>query len=116
MSDGTIEIYVGETSGMEARVFARYESAAGPELVEIRGTLRGPFCERARTLPAEFVFRDLGRQQPGLAEAVVTDPCWWTEELPHLYQADVEAVRGGEVVAAFHGQVGLRGASRNQAD
>jgi hypothetical protein len=32
----------------------------------------------------------------------------WTPEMPHLYQADVEALRGTEIIAEYHGPVGLR--------
>jgi hypothetical protein len=113
MTHDKIELYVGDISDMEARVYARHrpgmdKQRQGQERITLRGTLRGPYCDRAHTLPAEFAFRDLGRGQPGLAEAVVIDPCLWTRELPHLYQADVEALRGDQVVSEFHGQLGLR--------
>lgn len=116
MSQRDIKISVGEISDMEARVYARYETATTDERIEICGTLRGPLCELARTLPAEFAFHDLGPAQPGKAEAVVTEPCLWSEELPHLYQADLEAVRGGEVLATFHGKIGLRRAASSGSD
>jgi hypothetical protein len=110
MSDGSIEIDVGDVSNIEARVFVRFRSTTsegqgGREPVSLRGTLRGPYCERAHTLPAEDTFRDLGS---GVAEAVVPDPCLWSLELPHLYEADIEAVRAERLVAAYHGQIGLR--------
>lgn len=110
MTRDAIEISVGDVSDMEARVLARYRPAASdkaqePERIMLRGTLRGPFCENARTLPAEFAFRDSGSAS---AEAVVTDPCLWSPELPHLYHADVEALRGGQIVAEYHGTIGLR--------
>ena len=63
----------------------------------LRGTLRGPFCETARTLPAEFVFRDMATTMTQMAEAIVTDPCMWSPEMPHLYHVDVEAVQGERV-------------------
>jgi Glycosyl hydrolases family 2 len=105
MSQGTIELEVGEVSDLEARVMALYRPAADESIV-LRGVLRGPYCERAHTLPAEYRFFSAGRS--GTAEAVVPDPCLWSEELPHLYHADVAALRGEEVVAEFHGPVGLR--------
>ena len=54
MMTNEIEIFVGDVTDMEARVFARY---CGADHVMLRGTLRGPFCEKARTLPADFAFR-----------------------------------------------------------
>jgi hypothetical protein len=120
MNDEAIEIYVGDVSNMEARVFARYKPVAECqgklERVALLGTLRGPYCERARTLPAQYAFRDMGPGRPGVAEAVVTDPCLWSEELPHVYHAEVEALRGNQVVASFRGPIGLRKAPRNAVD
>jgi hypothetical protein len=116
MSHGTIELEVTEASNVEARVYARYvpgdneESPVGAP-VTLRGKLRGPYCERAHTLPAEYVFRELGPENPDVAVAVVPDPCLWSEELPHLYHADIEAARGDEVVAEYHGVIGLRRAA-----
>jgi beta-galactosidase/beta-glucuronidase len=101
-----IEIIVGDVTDVEARVIARYHGSMKD--VELRGTLRGPFCEKGRTLPAEFVFRPSGKSDHARAEAVVPDPCMWTPDMPHLYQADVEARLGDELVAEYHGTIGLR--------
>jgi hypothetical protein len=108
-----IEIFVRDVSDVEGRVFARYQAPDrgddGGEPVALRGTLRGPYCEGTRTLPAEIAFRDLGPKDRGLAEAIVPDPCVWSPELPHLYQIDVEARQGDRLVAEYHGKIGLRG-------
>ena len=71
------EISLGDVTDMQAHVYARY---TGPEAVVVRGELRGPFCEIARTLPADFPFRDLAPERAGSAEAIVTDPCLWSPE------------------------------------
>ena len=108
---GEIEISVRDVSDVEGHVYARYrapDDPGGVEPVTLRGTLRGPYCQRAETLPAEIAFRDLGPKDMGLAEAIVPDPCVWSPELPHLYQADVEARQGERVVAEYHGMIGLR--------
>lgn len=102
-----IEIVVGDVSDVEARIYARYHGSEGGERIVLRGSLRGPYCEKSHTLPAEFTFRDLGREIVE-AEAVVTDPCMWSAELPHLYHIEVEAVQAGRVIAEYHGTVGLR--------
>jgi hypothetical protein len=99
-----IEIIAPDVTDVEARVIARYVGTMTG--VALRGTLRGPFCEKARTLPAEFVFRDTGKKAQ--VETLVPDPCMWTPEMPHLYQADVEAWQGDRLVAAYHGTIGLR--------
>ena len=102
--ENKIEITVGDVTDMEARVRAHY---SGKGDVALRGTLRGPFCETAQTLPADFSVRDLSPQQPGIAEAIVTDPCMWSPEMPHVYRVDIEAIEGDRVVAEYHGSIGL---------
>jgi hypothetical protein len=110
-----IEITVGDVNDVEAHVFAKYQpSDADPRAdtpIVLHGTLRGPFCETARTLPALIMFRATATD-PLTAEAIVPDPCVWSSELPHLYQADVEARQGERVLAEFHGPIGFRGTGK----
>ena len=106
MTHATWQISATDVSEVEAKVLVRYRGETDEPIV-LRGTLRGPYCERAHTLPADYPFRELGGEQAA-AEAVVTDPCLWSEELPHLYQANVKALRGDIVVAEYHGEIGLR--------
>ena len=112
MSD--IEITVGDVSDVEAYVYARYHSAssgadnAAAEPIQLHGTLRGPECATARTLPAVIMFRGIAASDGVAAEAIVPDPCVWSPELPHLYQADIVAKRGEKIVAEFHGPIGFR--------
>jgi hypothetical protein len=103
--NSAIEILVGDVTDMEARVYARY---SGPEHVVLSGAIRGPYCETARTLPAEFPFRATKIQEPGRAEAIITDPCMWSEEMRHVYRVDVQAIEGERVVAEYHGTIGLQ--------
>jgi hypothetical protein len=106
------EIIVGEVSPMEARVLIRYHSLkANQDRIILRGTLRGPYCETAHTLPAEFPFRNVATVDPPTAEAIVPDPCLWSPDLPHMYHANVEARFGERVIAEYHGQIGLRSTS-----
>ena len=88
---------------MEARVYARLRSA---EAAVLEGTIRGPFCDRGRTLPADFLFR-ASTENTGSAEALITEPCLWSPEMPHLYRVDVIAKRGDEIVAEYHEMIGL---------
>lgn len=108
-----IEITVGDVNDVEARVYASYsaakrEVAAEAEPIVLHGTLRGPHCETARTLPAVFMFRGVPFASPPTAEALVPDPCVWSHELPHLYQADVVAQQGDQILAEYHGTIGFR--------
>jgi beta-galactosidase/beta-glucuronidase len=99
------EIVVGDVTDMEAHVRARY---VGPEHVTLGGTVRGPFCEKGRTLPATFPFRQTEANQPNMAEAVVTDPCMWTPEMPHSYRVELQAMNGDTVIDEYDGTIGLR--------
>jgi hypothetical protein len=100
------EISLGDVTDMQAFVYTRY---TGPEsVVTLRGELRGPFCEVARTLPADFPLRDLGPERAGVAEAIVTDPCLWSPDMRHVYHIDVAAMTGEQVVAEYHGSIGLQ--------
>ncbi|HEX5471161.1 MAG TPA: hypothetical protein VFW73_04710 [Lacipirellulaceae bacterium] len=106
-----IEIILGDVSDVEAHINARFRSRdhmAGSERVVLRGGVRGPYCESSHTLPAEFAFRDIGTADVPQAEALVTDPCLWSPELPHMYHVDLEALAGERVIAEYHGTVGFR--------
>jgi beta-galactosidase/beta-glucuronidase len=111
---GEIQIVASEVNDIEARVHARY--LGGAEGVAIVGTIRGPYCEKARTLPAEFSFREVKGSDRATSEAVIPDPSTWTPDVPHLYRVSVEARRGEEVVAKYDGEIGLRGSERNLND
>lgn len=104
-----IEISVGDVTDVEAHVLARYAGEPIKDVV-LRGVICGPFCEGVRTLTAEFEFRPAGSDDPQavLAEAVVTDPCMWSAEMPHVYNVEVEARIGDQVVADHCGKIGLR--------
>src|SRR5262249_9799431 len=104
-----IEIDVGDVTEGEAYVVARYVGGNG-ECVELSGTIKGPYCAGVRTLAAEFLFRPLKDSEVGvaMAEGVVTDPCMWSEEMPHLYNVNVVARHGGDIVAEYRGQIVLR--------
>ncbi len=105
MGQDQFEISVGDVTDMAAHVRARY---GGPASAVLRGTVRGPFCEHGRTLPAEFAFRQLDAKQANVAEAVITDPCLWTPEMPHVYRVELQAMDGGAVIATYDGTIGLR--------
>ncbi|HEX4414047.1 MAG TPA: hypothetical protein VH107_10500 [Lacipirellulaceae bacterium] len=100
-----IEISLGDVTDMEAQVFARYH---GPEMVELSGAIRGPFCDKAKTLPADFPFRQIENKARATVLALVTDPCLWSPELPQLYRVDVKAVAGERTIAEYHGTIGLQ--------
>jgi len=84
-----LELFFGEATDAEARVYARLSSDVPLVGLEITGMLTGPECRFAKTLAATFSFRDLGAGKGLLAEAIVTEPCFWTPDLPFLYRCTV---------------------------
>jgi hypothetical protein len=104
--DERLELFFGETSDAVARVYARLR---GFDLgAELSGNLTGPSCMYAETLPARFALVDRGPGGSLLAEAVVPEPCFWTPEMPQLYQANVRLRRDGNVLARAERLLGLR--------
>jgi len=110
-----IRTVLGRADDMRAEVWLRCAvergatTGAAPVLVA-SGTLTGPECSTAATLPTTVVLVDQGwvEGQPALARGVCTEPGFWTPELPNLYRAEVTLRRGDEVVAAGRRMVGLR--------
>jgi len=88
------------------------EAAAVPADTELGGSLYGPFCDRARTLPARVPLVDLRGDDPRagglLASASVPDPCFWSPKLPFWYRATIELRRGGKVLAESQRLFGIR--------
>ena len=74
---GIMDIYCDQRSASHARI--RFHSADTDD--GIRGTIRGPFCKYARTLPTSFPIRD--------GQAIVVDPCYWTPRMPFRYEVTV---------------------------
>ncbi len=102
-----LEIFFGQASDAEARVYARLPGAefAG---CRIAGRLLGPECRFAQTLPATIPFRDRGPGAAPLAEAIVPDPCFWTPDLPFLYRAQLEIHGAGPEIEKIERPFGIR--------
>lgn len=103
-----VEIFTGQTTPTESRVYARLASDELPRGCTLAGSIYGPSCEYARTLPAKISLHDLGDGAGLLAEAVVPDPCCWTPRLPYLYEVTVQLRRGDEVLAEVQRPFGIR--------
>ncbi len=107
LQDERLEIFSGALNPAVGRVYARW-GRVEQDGVTLRGTLTGPDCEYATTLPATARFVDRGPDGPPLAEAIVPEPSFWTPEMPHVYQADVELQHDGKTLARATRTVGLR--------
>ena len=119
MSDPTpapwIRPLLGRADDMRAEVWLRCgPDAAGANTddrpIVVSGTLVGPECSTATTLPTTIPLVDQGSVEgrPALARGVCTEPGFWTPELPNLYRADVTLRRGDEIVAVGRRLIGLR--------
>lgn len=103
-----LDVFYGDLTANRAYVYARLPRPADDEGLTLSGTIRGPRCLQAETLPAPASFVDLGPGPTLLARAVVTEPCFWTADLPAIYDVNISLKRAGEVVATAHRELGLR--------
>lgn len=114
-----IAVTLGPCDDMRAEVFFRVpRSAADPGGAPPRltGTLVGPECRRSTTLPVTARLVDLGPppgdvpvgSAPLVARAVLTEPAFWTPELPNLYRLEARVDCGDAVPATYAIRVGLR--------
>jgi hypothetical protein len=109
-----LEIFFGDANHAEARVYARLASAGLPPASVLAGRVVGPTCEYAHTLSATIPLAArraaalAGEVPPLLAEAIVPDPCFWSAELPFLYQAYIELREGNEESASEERSFGIR--------
>jgi hypothetical protein len=101
-------VFHGEASAALGRVYARLavtEEVAGCELA---GRVVGPRCRWAKTLPAvsKMIAVKSGGDEGGLlAEAIVPDPCFWSDEVPMLYDVHVpEKAQTVRVLNNWHSQ------------
>ena len=100
-----LEIFFGDANNAMARVYARLERAGLPDAWALTGRVVGPTCEYSRTLSATVPFMARPSVEmpyaaaPLIVEAIVPDPCFWSQELPFLYQAELELRCGDQLLA-----------------
>ncbi len=110
-----IQPVLGRADDMRAEVWLRCDlrtpaNDSGSAVLAVSGTLTGPECSTAATLPTTIALVDQGHVegQPPLARGVCTEPGFWTPELPNLYRADVVVRSGDGIVSTGRRMVGLR--------
>lgn len=106
-----LEFVLGRADDVQAEAYVRL--GAGPADAQINdaqitGTLTGPRCRHATTLPTAIPLRPLAGDGRAAARALVTEPSFWTPELPNLYELVAEARTPAGVSAATRRLVGLR--------
>jgi hypothetical protein len=112
VGDGSrVALVLGPSDDLRAEVFIRVWLPQGVAAARLEGTLVGPRCRRASTLPAEARLAAIA-PAPGVAAAlartVLTEPSYWTPDLPNLYRLEARLADGDRTVATFELMVGLR--------
>jgi hypothetical protein len=98
-----VQVFYGQATDSECRVYAQADADA-PGTVPPQGTLRGPQCQYANTLPVTVPFKPAVGGRSPLSEAWIADPCFWTPAMPFLYSYQLE--RDGRSVEK--GDLGIR--------
>ncbi len=74
----------------------------------LTGDIYGPQCRRSHTLPARYTFEDQGPGSSFLAQAILPDPCFWSDQVPSLYQATWQLSPPQETTIQQQALLGLR--------
>jgi len=101
-------LFHGAADDNLARVYAQIPRAGLPDQASLAGTIRGPFCDFAETLPNTVRFADKGPGATLLSEALLTDPCFWNTELPFWYDVELRLLAGNQELASARRILGLR--------
>ena len=113
-----LAILLGRADDMRAEIMVRVavgEVNGDGSRLHVTGTLVGPRRGRDMTLPTAVKLVDVtvdrladADARQALARAVLTEPAYWTPELPNLYRLQAEIQRGDQTVAVVDRMVGLR--------
>jgi hypothetical protein len=104
----TVQVFTGDVNPAETRIYVRLPAAAVPENCRLAGSVIGPTCAYSHTLSAAVPLVDRGREPALLAEAIVPDACFWSPELPFLYQLRIELRQGGDLLEAIQRPIGIK--------
>jgi hypothetical protein len=107
---------LGRCDSLRAEVYVRAMLPAGvdPASATLSGTLTGPDCKHAITLPVTAKLTAMRRDDAAatadtlVARAILTEPSSWTPELPNLYRLEARLEAAGRELAAWQRPVGLR--------
>ena len=103
-----LDVFYGDLTANRAYVYARLPRIAGAESYSLSGEIRGPRTSTAATLPTTIRLEDQGPGPTLLGQAIVPEPCFWSPDLPGIYDVTVNLLHGEETVATVHRQLGLR--------
>jgi hypothetical protein len=114
-----LDCILGRCESLRAEVFFRADLPPGvaAEEAAFTGSLTGPDCKHAITLPVTAKLAAVPGSPPGQAAAnatsvvarvILTEPSFWTPELPGLYRLDARLVASDQELATWRRPVGLR--------
>jgi hypothetical protein len=103
-----LDVFYGDLTANRAYVYARLPRPADDPGLTLTGFVRGPRCLHAETLPLTAKFVDLGPGPTLLASALVPEPCFWSPDLPAIYDVTVNLALGTEIIATERREIGLR--------
>jgi hypothetical protein len=103
-----LDLFYGELTVNQASIYARLPRPDDDEGLRITGRIHGPRSFNSRTLPASTHLFDLGPGPTLLARATLTDPTFWSSDLPAIYDAVVELRQRGQVIDTARREIGLR--------
>jgi hypothetical protein len=103
-----LDVFYGDLTANRAYVYARLPRPADDAGLTLTGFIRGPRCLHAETLPLTAKLVDLGPGATVLARALVPEPCFWSPDLPAIYDVTVNLLRGSEIIATENREIGLR--------
>jgi hypothetical protein len=103
-----MDIFYGRVSDNMAQIYVRTARTGPDDPRTVSGWIRGPHCTLSHTLPATIAIRDMGDGPTLLGAAAVPDPCFWSPQLPALYDVHVELRDAAGVVTTFDQTIGIR--------
>jgi hypothetical protein len=103
-----MDIFYGRVTDSMAHVYARVGRSGPDDARTVSGWIHGPLCTLSHTLPATIALRDMGDGPTLLGAAAVPDPCFWSPQLPALYDVHVELREESQVVTTYDQTIGIR--------
>ena len=106
-----LAVALGPCDDMRAEVFVSLAPRSGSGDVRIVGTITGPHRGRDTTLPATSRLTALPRAKASaetIARAILTEPAYWTPDLPNLYRLEARIDVDGQPAAEVDRLIGLR--------
>lgn len=112
--DPNLDVFFGRSSDASTWVYARVRHPAGSR-ARLSGSIRGPLCQGARTLPLSSAFAEVPGGDTLLACAVVPDLATWSPFHPNRYHVHIEVRFEGAPPASADREWGVRRFGRSGA-